>query len=81
MSVNLENTERESDKIQSEATLKRCTQYIWRKAKNLNVKILYVGFRHQSVTNASANQKCAAARSANNPRNLENSLVHKRQSR
>jgi hypothetical protein len=70
MPVYLEHAKRQSDKIKTETTFKRFAQNVWRKAKNLNIEILDIGFRQKTVPDTSANQKCATARIANNPRNL-----------
>jgi hypothetical protein len=66
----LQHTKRKPDQIETETLFKRFPQNVWRKAKYLNIEILDIGFRQKTVPDTSANQKCATARIANDPRNL-----------
>ena len=70
MPVYLQHTKRKPYQIETETLFKRFPQNVWRKAKNFNVEILDIRFIQKAVPNASANQKRAAARFANDPRNL-----------
>ena len=70
MPVNLENAKGNPNQVETEALFKGFAQSIWRKTKNLNVEILDIRLRQKPIANAPANQKCAAARIANDPRYL-----------
>ena len=66
--------------IEPEPLFERRAQRIRRKAEHLNVEILGDGPGHQAVADATAHQKRASARIADDPRYIQHSPVHRRQS-